>query len=350
MNDARAPHINKNANANANANNTNTILKNTKWAFLGIASIASNTAGCPLAVTDDYEIVPNPSSAATSDPASPEAPSEPGEGECGEGFVCAPDVDKGSLVRIELVGVANCPPGWGSPSTFSDGTEPGCQCSCSSASNGTCKTGKIIEFETSSCDPGENQKDHSPADHGKCIDVYTGASGIKLEAPSATPGTCEASDPSPPPLALRSCELTAPPLKSCGAGRVCVPSIGPPPARLCNVVPPGATCAKGFAPDGMIYRVSEDTRECECSCGPASPATCTGASVELHGGKGCSASLGATLPVGPPCGDAAAFDALGSVKVNAGTWIGGQCMVVEKIAGDIKLDTLEAFMLCCASD
>jgi hypothetical protein len=320
----------------------------TNRALLGLAAIALGAAGCPLMVADDYEVTADQGSEAIKDPGSSGEPVDPAEDGCDDGYMCAPFADDGPIVRIELAGVAHCPVGWGSPSTFSDGTDPGCPCACSSASSGACEPGKIIEFETASCGPGEDKKDHSPDAAGDCVDVYTGASGLKLEAPSATPGTCAASDPSPTPLGLRSCELAEPPGKSCGAGKVCLPSIGPPPARLCNVVPPGASCAEGFAPDRTIYRVSEDTRACACSCGAASPATCVGASVELYSGKGCSSSLDATLPAGSPCGDATGFDALGSVKVSTGTWVGGQCEPNAKVSGSVKIDTLGAFTLCCA--
>jgi hypothetical protein len=317
-----------------------------KRALFALAVIAIGASGCPLIVSDEYEVVADPGPQVAPDPAGSGEPSDP-DG-CDEGFTCAPVVTEGSLVRMELAGLAHCPPGWGSPLSFSDGIEPECPCACSSASNGACEPGKITEFETASCASGENKKDHSPDANGSCVDVYTGASGLELEAPSATPGTCDTSDASPIPLALRSCELAAPPVKSCGAKKACVPSIGPPPARLCNLLPPGASCAEGFAPDRTVYLVSEDTRTCACSCGDASPATCVGASVELHSGKGCLASLDATLPAGSPCGDATGFDALGSVKVNAGTWVGGQCEANAKVSGDIKLDTLAAYTLCCA--
>jgi hypothetical protein len=317
-------------------------------ALLALAAIAIGASGCPLVVTDDYEVVASPESVASPDPAGSGEPSESDKDGCGDGYMCAPIATEGSIVRIELAGLAHCPVGWGSPLSFSDGIDPACPCACSSASKGACEPGKITEFETASCADGENKKDHSPDADGSCVDVYTGASGFGLDAPSATPGACDTSDGSPTPLALRSCELAAPIAKTCGAGKVCLPSIGPPPARLCNLLPPGASCAQGFAPDRTIYLVSEDTRSCECSCGPASPATCVGASVELHSGKGCSASLAATLPAGSPCGDATGFDALGSVKANAGTWVGGQCEAIAKVSGNIKLDTLEAYTLCCA--
>jgi hypothetical protein len=321
-------------------------------ALLGLAAILGFAAGCPLTVTDDYAIEDvDPGAPAISSGASSGGPSDADNDECGEGFWCAPAPSEGALVRIELAGLIHCPPGWGSPSSFTDGIDPGCACACSSASNGACKPGTITVYESSSCGPGENKEDLSPKSNGACVDVYTGASGVEVDAPSATPGSCTASDPSPPPLALRACALIAPVEKSCSGGdKVCVPAIGPPPARLCNLVPPGGTCAQGFTPEKTIYQVSEDTRVCACSCGSASPGACVGASVELHSGDECAESLNASLPAGAPCGDAAAFDSLGSVKVDTGTWVGGQCEAVEKVSGDIKLNTLAAYTLCCAAE
>lgn len=319
-------------------------------ALVGLAALTGVMAGCPLAVTDDYTIVDDPAASSSSDAASSGASGEPVDDSCGEGFECAPAVVEGSMARVELSAAAACPPGWGSPSAYSDGTNPGCPCACSAAANGACKPGKVVEFESAFCAEGENKKDHAVDAMNGCVDVYTGASGLRIEAPSATPGTCGVSDPKPAPLSMQACSLAEPATKSCGVGRVCVPALGAPSAKLCNVLPPGAECAPGYAPEKTIYRVSEDTRACECSCGPASPATCVGASADLHSGKNCSESLNASLPAGGACGDAAAFDALGSVKINTGTWVGGQCEAVEKPSGNIKLDTLAAFTLCCAAE
>jgi hypothetical protein len=312
--------------------------------FLGITVVILGlTIGCPLAVTDDYTIVQDGVTPSSSSGVNPGNDDMDG---CAPGFACVPVIEAGTFVHVELTNRVECPSGWASPVAYTDGTDPGCSCACSPAEGGDCQPGKITEYESGMCAVGDDKKDHSPMADGSCVDITTGASGIKVVKSSPSPGACEPVAYTPPPLSLQLCSPAAASLTSCAEGKVCVPDMSGPAARICNLIE-GAMCAPGWELYKSVFPMVEDTRSCDCSCDAAPPGTCAGASAELYSGKGCVTSMGASFSATNECFDATTLDTHGSIKVNAGAWTGGKCEAISTITGDFGLDEAAIGTLCC---
>lgn len=297
----------------------------------GVLVVPAITLGCPLAVDDDYTL-----------------PGEAGEnGGCGEGYSCVEAIGAGEYAHVELSSSLACPEGWGSPAAFSDGSDPGCPCACEPAKGGACEPGMVFEFGSAACDGSDDKDDHYLSESGDCADIYTGASGIAVGEPEATSGLCDAVDSSPPPLTMVVCKLASPVGKSCGDNKVCLPAVKAAPAKACALLPAEATCPSGFTASQTIYPVTADSRVCDCICGPSEAATCEGATIELFSDGSCAAGLGTSLPAGSTCNDTTAFDSVSSIKVNAGTWTGGECPSIDLHDGSLSIDMGSALTLCC---
>jgi hypothetical protein len=295
-------------------------------------------------VSDDYTIVqdgvePSSSSGVT-----------PGDDDdmdgCAAGFACVPVIEAGAFVHVDLTSRAECPSGWASPTAYTDGTDPGCSCECSPAEGGGCAPGKVTEYETATCSFDDDKKDHTPDNDGACVDITTGASGIKVTKSFATPGSCAPVMEAPPPLSLQLCSPATTSLTSCAEGKVCVPDPSGPSSRICNLIE-GAMCAPGWELYKSVFPMVADTRSCACSCDAAPPGTCAGAGVELYSGKGCVTSMGVSIAASDACSDASTMDMHGSIKVNAGTWTGGKCEAISAVNGDFDLDAAGIGTLCC---
>jgi hypothetical protein len=268
-------------------------------------------------------------------------------GGCGEDFSCVAAVTAGEYARVELSTSLACPEGWAAGAAFSDGSDPGCPCACEKAHGGECEPGTVYEFGSAACGSGDDKDEHYLSESGGCADIYTGASGIALGDAEATQGVCSPVDPAPAPLSMVVCKPSSPVEKSCGSDKVCVPAVKEAPAKLCALLPQGASCPSGFTATQTIHPVSNDSRACDCICGPAEGATCQGGSLEIFSDANCAASLGASFPAGASCYDTAAFDNLASIKVNAGAWTGGECPPLDLHDGSLSVDKASAFTLCC---
>ena len=294
--------------------------------------------GCPLAVDDNYEL------SGEGEGGGPDAEN----GGCGEGYSCVPAIAAGEMARVEITSSVACPEGWGSAAAFSDGSDPGCPCACEKSHGGECEPGDVLEFASAACSDGDQKEDHFVSETGSCVDIYTGASGIAFGEPEATDGVCSPIEPAPAPLTMVVCKLTAPVGKSCGDNgeNVCVPAIGGASAQACALVPAGGSCPSGLTSARTIYPVIKDSRACDCICGPAKGATCEGASFEVFSDGSCAAGLGAPFPAGA-CSDTTALDNASSVKVNAGSWTGGECPPIDLGDGSISVDMDAPLTLCC---